>query len=156
MTPSNLLNLVIRPSLRLMGPRFQSREAEVMLVAIALQESRIQHRVQVGGPAHGFWQFESGGGVKGVLTHPSSAQTARAMCSELNFNADQATVYAKIVDNDMLACVIARLLLFTDPKPLPAVSDMNGSWAYYKRNWRPGRPHPETWAGFHAQANGLT
>lgn len=152
MTPINLLRCVIRPALRIMGARYGSREAEVMLVAIALQESRLQHRVQVGGPAHGYWQFESGGGVKGVLGHPSSSQLARSICYELNYNADQPTIYAKIVDNDLLACVIARLLLYTDPKPLPAIGDANGAWEYYKRNWRPGKPHPETWAANYAQA----
>lgn len=127
-----------------------------MLLAIALQESRIQHRVQVGGPAHGYWQFESGGGVKGVLAHPSSSQLARSICYELNYNADQPTIYAKITDNDLLACVFARLLLFTDPKPLPSLGDQNGAWEYYRRNWRPGKPHPQTWPGRYAEAMGTT
>ncbi len=36
--------------------------------------------------------------------------------------------------------VFARLLLWTDAKPLPAIGDEQGAWDYYLRNWRPGKP----------------
>jgi hypothetical protein len=57
-----------------------SPQARVLLIAIALQESRLTHRDQivkgkkpgVKGPALGLWQFEKGGGVRGVLRHPAS------------------------------------------------------------------------------------
>ncbi len=56
-------------------------------------------------------------------------------------------VYEAIRYNDNLAVVFARLLLYTDPRPLPSVeSEYIESWEYYLRNWRPGKPHHETWA----------
>ena len=48
----------------------------------------------------------------------------------------------------MLAAGIARLLLWTDPKPLPKRFEPRAeaqAWSYYERVWRPGKPHPETW-----------
>ncbi len=52
----------------------------------------------------------------------------------------------------MLAAAFARLLLLTDAKPLPQIGDVQGAWAYYVRNWRPGKPHPDTWPGLYKQA----
>ena len=43
--------------------KFRSTAADVLLLAIGLQESRFEHRQQIGGPARSFWQFERGGGV---------------------------------------------------------------------------------------------
>lgn len=145
MSPTVALNLVIRPTLSLMGLKYQSVAAERQLLAIALQESKLEHRVQVRGPAHGYWQFESGGGVKSVLAHKASSQLAKALCEELDYEPTQAVVYEAIVNDAILACIFARLLLFTDPKPLPTTQQ--AGWDYYKRNWRPGKPHPATWPG---------
>lgn len=57
-----------------------------------------------------------------------------------------------IQEDDVLAAAAARLLLFTDPKRLPALGDEEGSWALYIRTWRPGKPHKATWSGLYAQA----
>ena len=64
----------------------------------------------------------------------------------------QRPVWTALETNDVLAGVFARLLLWTDAKPLPAIGDEQGAWAYYLRNWRPGKPHPQTWPGFYRQA----
>lgn len=135
-----------------MPGRFGSREATVMLLAIGLQESRFEHRRQIGGPARGFWQFEKGGGVRGVLNHPASQRYARAACAIRGEVPTETEVYRAIAEDDLLACAFARLLLFTDPNPLPRVGDSDGAWAYYLRNWRPGKPHPQTWGALYLQA----
>ncbi len=143
MDEKTALGLIVRPTLAMFGSKYQGRQAEAMLLAIALQESRFQYRQQIGGPAHGWWQFERGGGVRGVLSHHASRDTARLLCDTLGYPADESAVYAGIVHNDVLACGFARLLLYTDADPLP-VSEDDG-WNYYLRNWRPGKPHPKTW-----------
>ena len=48
-----------------------------------------------------------------------------------------------------------RLLLLTDPKPLPVIGDTDGSWEYYLRNWRPGKPHRHTWDDLYGKAFAL-
>lgn len=120
-----------------------SVSARRILFAIAVQESGLKHRKQVGGPARGFWQFEKMGGVAGVLQHEASAESARRLCESMLVHADVATAYEAIAFNDPLAVAFARLLLWTDPKPLPTTR--KAGWDYYLRNWRPGRPHPEAW-----------
>lgn len=145
MTPEHALHYVIGPALELLGARFDSRDAERMLLAIALQESLLIHRVQVKGPARGYWQFERGGGVRGVLRHDATKAAAVALCAALDYAPQEDVVYAALADNDMLACGFARLLLYSDPQTLPRSED--SAWAYYLRNWRPGKPHPDKWAG---------
>lgn len=127
-----------------------TRKSRVMLLAIGLQESRFEHRQQVGGPARGFWQFERGGGVTGVLSHRSSAEFADEVCKARGVAPTPADVYAELAEDDLLACAFARLLLYTDPKPLPAVEDAEGAWQYYLRNWRPGAAKRD-YDGLHAK-----
>ena len=52
---------------------------------------------------------------------------------------------------DPLAAAFARLLLWTDPRPIPSGSPQ-AAWDYYIRNWRPGKPHRHTWDAFYRQA----
>jgi hypothetical protein len=122
------------------------------MLAIGLQESRFEHRRQIGGPARGFWQFEQGGGVRGVLRHHSSREHAQAVCRARSVIATESAVYAALEHDDVLAAAFARLLLWTDPKPLPAIGDEQGAWDLYLRVWRPGKPHRHTWNALYAQA----
>ncbi len=136
-------------ALVMLPARMDSPKARAMLLAIGLQESRFEHRVQVRGPAHGFWQFEKGGGVKGVLTHQTTKPLILPILDSMGYDSrpDYAAedCYDAIVHNDILACVFARLLLWTHPKPLPVRASPDVGWHYYLSTWRPGRPHRETW-----------
>lgn len=142
---------ILDPAAKLL-PGMDSAKARVMLLAIGLQESRFEHRRQIGGPARGFWQFESGGGVRGVLTHKASSYDAAKICHARGVGSSTKEVYERLESDDILACCFARLLLLTDPKPLPVIGDTDGSWEYYLRNWRPGKPHRHTWEGLYGKA----
>src|SRR5678815_3532551 len=72
-----LKQFILPAAYDLLPPRMASPEASAFLLAIALQESRCKFRHQLGGPAHGFWQFEAAGGTKGVLTHRSTKALAK-------------------------------------------------------------------------------
>jgi len=121
----------------------------VELLAIGLQESRFEHRRQIRGPARGFWQFEAGGGTAGVRRHPVS----KAWADDLVFRGmTNHGVNEELARDDVLACAFARLLLFTDPRPLPALGDAQAAWDYYIRNWRPGKPHRHTWDALYDRA----
>ncbi|WP_434213380.1 hypothetical protein [[Pseudomonas] boreopolis] len=126
--------------------------ARVLLMAIGLQESGFRVRRQRGGPARGLWQFERDGGVRGVLRHPSSRGLARQFCAEAGVAADAQDCYDALAANDVLACQFARLLLYTDPAPLPRLGASQQAWEYYLRNWRPGRPRPDSWPDHYARA----
>lgn len=132
----------------LLPPEMGSRTASAMLLAIGLQESAFRHRRQISGPARGFWQFERGG-VEGVLTHRASRDHATRVLEVLCYRgADVAAVHAALEHNDVLACVFARLLLWTLPGALPKDEHAEADgWKQYLSAWRPGKPHRETWAG---------
>lgn len=157
MSPKDILVDAIDPALALLatlGVHSDDR-ARLLVLAIAGQESAWQYRTQVGGPAHSFWQFEKGGGVAGVLGHPASRGKIKSVCDSLGVPCDAESVYQAMIDNDVLAASMARLLLFTDPAPLPNVGEVMAAWDYYERNWRPGAPHPEAWPARYGTAMGL-
>jgi len=150
------INNVITPGLALLPEKMNTPEAVAMLLSIGQQESRFEHRKQINGPARGFYQFEKGGGVRGVLRHPATRHTIQSVISRLGINADEC--YDCLATDDALATVFARLLLYTHPKPLPSLeSDPEESWRYYLQTWRPGKPHRETWDQFRIDAvNAIT
>ena len=154
-TLPEILQTVINPALAALEPHGipPSDEARAMLCAIGLQESMLQFRHQVTqsgigkGPARGLWQFEAEGGVNGVLRHKKSADMARHFATRHAGSRDSRAVWAALEDNDILACILARLLLWTDPAPLPEASPEAeaAAWDYYLRLWRPGKARPEKW-----------
>ena len=130
-------------------PALASRDAYRVLLAIAGQESKLVETIQRGADrrplvnlARGFWQFESGGGVAGVLRHPAAAW-CRTEIVEMGYPLHNETLHWALAYDQRLAAIMARALLWTDPQPLPR--DEKGAWELYLRTWRPGKPHPATW-----------
>jgi len=152
MEASKVLELVIFPALELLPPKLTSEPALVQVLANGYQESKLKERYQLGGPARGLWQFELGGGVKGVMWHPSTHDMAQIVCSARQVAFDQQTIYHRLAEDDILAAAFARLLIYADPQPLPAVNDEKGSWECYLRTWRPGKPRPDDWPESHKVA----
>jgi hypothetical protein len=154
MTPEIFLTNVLDPGLtfvaELGGPQ-PTDDVRRFLLCIALQESgpmlaaRYQNSPSTSaGPARGFWQFERGGGVAGVLNHAASKALAAQACQALTVAANPAAVWRALEGHDLLAVAFARLLVFTDPHPVP-VTEQAAWTCYCNRLWRPGKPHPETW-----------
>ena len=137
-------DFTIPAALPLLPAKMDSPEARAMLLAIAGQETDFRHRVQVVGPAIGLWQFERPT-VALVLNHAVIGAMAKAACEALLYAPEAALVHAAMADNDVLACVFARLLLWPDPHQLPGKSEQYEGWRYYLRCWRPGKPHVATW-----------
>ena len=153
MTPAQCLQHVVVPALALLGAaRYDSPEARVLLLAISGQESGLAHRRQVKGPARGLWQFEEGGGVRGVLNHPSTRVAAAALCKAQGVSANPASVYLQLELDDILAAGFARLLLFTLPQRLPELGNVSMGWKQYLDAWRPGKPHIDRWPKCYAAA----
>lgn len=141
----------LTPALALLPERLRSREAQALLLAIGLQESLLIHRRQIRGPARGLLQFELGG-VRGVLEHRASRDLARTLCAARDVQPTPEAVYAALEHDDILAMAIGRLLLWTDPRPLPAIGQAAEAWALYLRTWRPGaakRDHDNLQRKFH-------
>jgi hypothetical protein len=148
-------DLIYETTATLLPAKMANQEAKALLFAIGMQESRFIHRRQVGGPARGMWQFEAGGGVAGVLSHSATKGIIHDVLDQLQYDRTVATSYEAIAHNDILACAYARLLLWTVPEPLPGPRNADEALRQYLWAWRPGRPHPATWAPFFAQAWGV-
>lgn len=140
-----ILSSAIIPALALLPEKMDTPAARVLLVAIGLQESALEARVQKArtpgaapGPARGLWQFERAGGVQGVLRHPATSALAKRLCDTRGVPVDATAVWAGFEYDDVLAAGFARLLLWSDPQPLPAVTDEARAWQLYLRTWRPG------------------
>jgi hypothetical protein len=148
-----LLRFILPAAYELLPPAMESQAATAMLVAIALQESRIEYRAQIGGPARGLWQFEVAG-VRGVLDHPASAGPIASVLRGLRYDAviPAKQIHPALEHNDILAACFARCLLATDRRPLPFLSEVPLAWAIYNETWRPGKPRPETWNANYAAA----
>jgi hypothetical protein len=155
-----ILRTAINPALGMLPSKMDTDAARVMLLAIGLQESRLIARVQkvhgdpyAKGPARGLWQFERGGGVQGVMTHPATRENARELCAAQGVPFEVGQVHAALEFKDILAAGFARLLLWADAKPLPNLdASHEDAWQCYLRNWRPGKPHRHTWDEYHATA----
>lgn len=160
-TPFLCLTTAIRPACAVLGERFVDRRAELVLLAIALQESGLRTRVQrvkkmpapdaKWQPARGLWQFELIG-VEGVLRHAASGRHADALCAKRGVVAAKYPVQAALERDDVLAAGFARLLLFTLPQALPAIGDVDRAWDQYVSAWRPGKPHRDRWTANYARA----
>jgi len=134
----------VNESYKLLPLKMDSPFARVNQAAIGQQESGYLVRRQYGnGPARGYWQFEEGGGVRGVMEHKSTADLARKVCHARGVPFVRRTVWEALETDDVLAAAFCRLLMWTDSGKLPT-NEAEG-WAMYLRTWRPGKPHPEEW-----------
>lgn len=158
MNPNRLLQTAILPALDELATLGipSSVSAARFLLAIALQESGLAHRRQVvaggaeAGPAASWWQFEQGGGCKGVLTHPSAAPRMLKVCEAYGVQPTPAALWEAMRFQDIVAAAAARLLIYTLPSALPETAD--AGWSQYVSAWRPGKPKPDTWAANWAAA----
>lgn len=155
MTPEVFFAEVVEPNLQYMAASLGiaipvTDSARVLVLAIAGQESNWSARRQIGGPARSYWQFERGGGVAELFQ--KTRRQLNVVCAAQDIPVDIDTVFEAMAWNDPLACAMARLLLWGDPAPLPAVGDQEAGWQYYLRNWRPGAPHRDTWSVVYPKA----
>lgn len=161
--PHDFNRVAVSEALAVLPARMDTPEARAMLIAIALQESRLKHRWQVldsggKGPARGLLQFEQGtrasrGGVWGVYLHKISSPHLAHLCHARSVAFDPPAIWKALETDDVLAAGLARLLLLTDPCALPLRGEFEASWALYaRRTWRPGKPHRSTWDAFYDAA----
>lgn len=155
MTPAQFYERILAPAAQAIGSLsgyFDSPEARCFLLAVAGQESAWTSRIQVpGGQARGLWQCQQSGAVRGVR-NGSAGVTLRSVCAQFCIPSDEATIFEAIAWNDTLAYAVARLALWMDPHPLPAIGDEDGAWTVYLRVWRPGKPSRARWATVYSQA----
>lgn len=137
----------------LLPGQMDSPQARAQLLAIGLQESEFTARQQGGtrkkegqGPAKSFWQFEKNGGVAELLDNASTRPYLVSVCHTLGYlTLTPSSLHESMEHNDTLACCMARLLLWIDPRLMPDSTQAAKGWQIYLDRWRPGKPHPEKW-----------
>jgi len=140
-----VLSGAIQPAYAALPGKLNSPEATCLLLAIGRQESGFRVSQQYGnGPAHGLWQFE-GGGIRAVLYSTSSGNMLWQFCQEIGVTYGSLTIYDALVNDDVLAAGLARLLLWDSPIKLPRIGDIDRGWKYYKDCWEPGKPDRTRW-----------
>lgn len=125
----------------------QNRQAaRQFLLAAAIQETNLQFRAQMlhgtnngAGPARGWWQFEQGT-IGLLMRHVVTGPRLKLLCDAawVRFEADD--IWRAIEGHDFLAVSVARLLLLSDPHPIPT-SEVAAWTCYSDRLWRPGAWH---------------
>ena len=157
MTPVEAHELLIWPTLAKLGARYATPEARLMLLAIGIQESGFRCRDQgdprVIGPARSFWQFEQRGGCDEFAKAPQ-LEGFRKAAVRLGYATDRHYTWIRSgePEGDRLACLMARALLFLEPRPLPACGDRADAYQQYLARWRPGKPSARRWATAYATA----
>lgn len=139
-----------------------SPDATRFLLAIAIQESDLRHRAQLGqirtsalakpGPARGWWHFERGGHVVGVLNHPRTEDLAKLWGNRCWVDPNSNTVWRALEGHDRLAVGFARMLVWTSPNKLPD-TEASGWQQYAHELWLPGKPHRDRWKKSWADAS---
>jgi hypothetical protein len=143
--------VVIPAALSMLPPKMDTPPARAMLLAIGLQESGFKHRRQVGGgPAISLWQGEPGGGMQLVDDHAATRDLMLDVLERMGYDEPGLGSFLASEHNDILACIRARLLLFTHPAPLPR--EAAEGWRQYLIVWGPGRPRRHTWDAFYERA----
>lgn len=147
----SVLAQAINPALGMLPQAMRSDPARCMLLAIGRQESNFATRQQVNGPARGLFQFEPNG-VRAVLYSTKSGDALYRFAQAGGVRYGSIPIYDALLTDDVLAAGLARLLLWCDPQPLPAVGDADGAWQTYLRCWRPGKPDRERWSSAYGLA----
>ena len=102
--------------------------------------------------------------VQGVRMHEATRDKAKLLYKARGVQPNNQAIWDAIENDDVLAAGLARLLLWSDPKALPKLGDVEGAWQLYLRTWRPGAytngtpakraELREKWTGNYAKALG--
>jgi len=122
--------------------------AEVLLLTIAGQESGWNSRTQFGGPAHSYWQFDPDT-VTLLQNNPVTGPILNTVCEALDIS--QGDIFTAMTWNDVLAMIMARLLLWANPNALPLAGNPTEAYGYYIATWEPGDPRPDSWPALYAE-----
>lgn len=131
MDSQQLLDHIIKPALEYMGGNYNSKDAQMLLLATAAIESKCGYYIkQVGGPALGIWQME-----------PATESDIWKNCDNLKdkISKDKISKLEGVFVGDALmyepiyACAMARLKYSMDPESLPHHGDWKQIYEYYKR-----------------------
>jgi hypothetical protein len=132
MNAQQLLDYIIKPTLEYMKGNYDSKNAQMLLLATSAIESKCGYYIkQINGPALGIWQMEPETEQDIMLNCDAMRDGYFATDIELLGNAEGNVEH--LISCPMYACAMARLKYSMDTAPLPFYGDIYAIYAYYKR-----------------------
>lgn len=137
MDPRQLLDWIVRPALRAMGPRWSTPAAEQLVMGTAAQESALRLVRQFGrGPGRGLWQMEP----PTMIWLRDVVAPARGLAAAVNrWTSDRPGHPDELMGNFPMAAAYARLRYIASPRPLPAFDDIRAQaeeWKTVYNTWK--------------------
>ena len=133
MNAQQLLDFIIIPTLQYMGHGYNSKDAQMLLLATAAIESDCGFYIkQINGPALGIWQMESD-------THDDIWENCDALKKQdfaytiACFNSCRNDLAELMITEPVYACAMARLKYSMDKESLPPHNEIFEIYRYYKR-----------------------
>tara|TARA_R110000868_G_scaffold162439_1_gene393656 strand:- start:11620 stop:12123 length:504 start_codon:yes stop_codon:yes gene_type:complete len=139
MQAQQLLDYIIKPALEYMGGNYNSKNAQMLLLATAAIESKCGYYIkQINGPALGIWQMEPAT-LHDIYDNCDAVSTNDHLAYKKLDNidlfgvTDNETLEAGLLISPMYACAMARLKYSMDKEPLPEHDDIRAIYREYKR-----------------------
>lgn len=144
MNSQQLLDYIIKPTLEYMSGNYNSKNAQMLLLATAAIESKCGYYIkQINGPALGVWQIEAGT-HDDIFANSDAMQDVNNDMSEFKYNIlrltptyntdeDFEAVHSSLIDSPKYACAMARLKYSMDKAALPQHDEIFEIYRYYKR-----------------------
>lgn len=137
MNPQILHDYIVRPTLKRMGKKYNTKVARVLMMATSAQESHCgTYFKQVKGPALGIYQHEPEtikDDFKNFLDfNPKLAKILRDLQSPAG-KKDSDVI--SVIGNLFYATGLARVHYYRFEEPLPDTIEFEGIWQYYKKYW---------------------
>lgn len=130
--PTQLLGIVVRPTLLSLGPGLLSTAAEQLVMGTAAQESRLSYLRQIGaGPALGLWQIEPATETDVWDNWLAYRGTPAAIVTSLLASMPSRT--RQLATNLAYGCAMCRLIYYRHSDPLPQPGDVDGLAQMWKR-----------------------
>ena len=133
MQAQQLLDYIIKPTLEYMGHGYNSKDAQMLLLATAAIESDCGHYIkQINGPALGIWQMEPD-------THDDIWENCDALKKQdfaytvACFNSCRNGLAELMITEPVYACAMARLKYSMDKAPLPNHKEIFEIYRCYKK-----------------------
>jgi hypothetical protein len=131
MNAQQLLDYIIKPTLEYMEGNYNSKNAQMLLLATAAIESKCGYYIkQINGPALGIWQMEP------ATYHDIMLNCDALKCGYVGMHIHKLRGVwntEPLIVSPMYACAMARLKYSMDTAPLPFYGDIYAIYAYYKR-----------------------
>ncbi len=139
-------DLVIKPTLARLGAKFATDAAVNLLIGTALHESGgLRWLRQLAGPAQGIYQVEPAT-LRDVFAN--YLRYRPVLRARVALFAAPGRREPQLVTNLAYATVIARIIYWRAPEPLPDADDIDGLGKYWKRvyNSKAGKGEAEDFA----------